>query len=70
MVRSPSVFIFVLSESFLTRIGAGRVADQFPQDVEVLLSNGIVESRAGLLSSFRNHPLMLDFWIDIFGAKA
>ena len=70
MVRSPSVFIFVLSESFLTRIGAGRVAEQFPQDVYVLLSNGVVESRAGLLSSICNHPLMFDFWIDIFGAKA
>lgn len=33
MVRSRSVFTFVLSKSFLTRIGAGRVAEQFPQDV-------------------------------------
>lgn len=33
MVKSPSVFTFVLSKPSLTRIGVKRVAGQFPQDV-------------------------------------
>jgi hypothetical protein len=33
MVKSRSVFTFVLSKSFLTRIGTKRVAEEFPQDV-------------------------------------
>ncbi len=33
MVKSRSVFTFVLSKPLLTsRLGAGRVAEQFPQD--------------------------------------